>query len=72
VTPLRGAPGTANLVLDLSAVAQLDLSSLAGVPKENIKAHTADEWRIAYVNEMRKIGLDRFVLAQRIHADLLP
>jgi predicted TIM-barrel fold metal-dependent hydrolase len=57
------APGTANLVLDLSAVAQLDLSSLAGVPKEGLEAHTADEWRIAYVNEMRKVGLDRFVLA---------
>jgi predicted TIM-barrel fold metal-dependent hydrolase len=59
----RDAPGTTNLVLDLSAVAQLDLSSLAGVPKEGIEAHTADEWRTVYVNEMRKVGLDRFVLA---------
>lgn len=59
----REAPGTANLVLDLAAVAQLDLSSLEGIPKEGIEAHTADEWRIMYVKEMRQIGLDRFVLA---------
>ena len=59
----RGAPGTAKLVLDLSAVAQLDLASLAGVPKEGIETHSADEWRTLYVNEMRQVGLDRFVLA---------
>ncbi len=59
----RNAPGTANLVLDLSAVAQLDLSSLENVPKEGIEAHTADEWRTLYVSEMRKVGLNRFVLA---------
>ncbi len=57
------APGTANLVIDLSAVAQVDLSSLEGMPKEGIEAHTADEWREIYVAEMRKIGLDRFVMA---------
>jgi predicted TIM-barrel fold metal-dependent hydrolase len=57
------APGTANLVIDLSAVAQVDLSSLEGMPKEGIEAHTADEWRGLYVDEMRKIGLDRFVMA---------
>lgn len=57
------APGTANLVFDLSGVAQLDLSSLPGIPKEGIEAHTTDEWRTIYVNEMRNVGLDRFVLA---------
>ena len=59
----RKAPGTANLVLDISAVAQLDLSKLASVPTEGIETRTADEWRAAYVAQMRKIGLDRFVLA---------
>lgn len=57
------APGTANLVFDLSGVAQLDLSSLASVPKEGIEAHSVDEWRTFYVNEMRQVGLDRFVVA---------
>ncbi|MEA3540400.1 MAG: amidohydrolase family protein [Pseudomonadota bacterium] len=59
----RKAPGTANLVLDISAVAPLDLSKLPGVPKDSIESRTADEWRAAYVAQMRKIGLDRFVLA---------
>jgi len=57
------APGTANLVFDLSGVGQLDLSSLEGIPTEGIDAHTTDEWRTLFVNEMRKVGLDRFVLA---------
>lgn len=57
----RQAPGTTNLVIDLSAVAQLDLSTLESVPKEGIEAHTADEWRSLYAAEMREIGLDRFV-----------
>lgn len=59
----RKAPGTANLVLDISAVAQLDLSKLKSVPTEGLDTRTADEWRAAYVAEMRKIGLHRFVLA---------
>ena len=59
----RKAPGTANLVLDISAVAQLDLSKLPGVPKEGLETRTPDEWRAAYVAQMRKIGMDRFVLA---------
>lgn len=59
----RKAPGTANLVLDISAVAQLDLSKLTSVPKEGIATRTADEWRADYVAQMRKIGMDRFVLA---------
>lgn len=59
----RKAPGTANLVIDISAVAQLDLSKIASVPKEGIEARTADEWRAAYVAQMREIGMDRFVLA---------
>lgn len=56
-------PGTGNLVIDLSAVAQFDLSSLEGMPKEDGETRTAREWREIYVGEMRKIGLDRFVLA---------
>lgn len=59
----KRVPGTANLVIDLSAVAQFDLSSLEGMPKEGIDTHTAREWREIYVGEMRKIGLDRFLLA---------
>jgi predicted TIM-barrel fold metal-dependent hydrolase len=57
------APGTASLVLDISAVAQLDLSTLPGVPSEGLATRSADEWREAYVAQMRLIGLDRFVFA---------
>ncbi|MBB4632435.1 amidohydrolase family protein [Sphingosinicella soli] len=59
----RKAPGTANLVLDISAVAQLDISKVPSISQEGIKGRTADEWRAAYVAQMRTIGLDRFVLA---------
>jgi predicted TIM-barrel fold metal-dependent hydrolase len=57
------APGTANLVLDISAVAQLDLSTLPGVPAEDLGSRSADEWREAYVAQMREVGLERFVFA---------
>lgn len=58
----RKAPGTANLVLDLSAVAQFDLATQPGLkdPKEK---RTMAELRVAYVALMRRVGIDRFVLA---------
>ncbi|MDT9600666.1 amidohydrolase family protein [Sphingosinicella rhizophila] len=50
----RKAPGTENLVIEISAVAQFDLSQ-----GKDLKAH---QDRVAqYVEEMRKIGMDRFV-----------
>ncbi len=57
----RKAPGTANLVLDLSAVAQFDPDK---APQKNpAETRTYAELRAAYVVGMRKIGMDRFVLA---------
>lgn len=50
----RKAPGTRNLVFDISAVVQLDL----GETPEKRAEHVRD-----YVASMRKIGLNRFVLA---------
>ncbi|PZU47715.1 MAG: amidohydrolase [Sphingomonas sp.] len=55
------APGTSNLVLDLSAVAQLDLSALP--MKDPAETRSQSELRKLYVDKMRRIGLDRFVLA---------
>ncbi|ALJ14548.1 amidohydrolase family protein [Sphingopyxis macrogoltabida] len=57
----RKAPGTKNLVLDLSAVAQFDPSKAP--IKDPSETRSFDEMRAAYVAGMRKIGLDRFVLA---------
>lgn len=58
----RKAPGTANLVIDLSAVAQFDPAK-APAPRDPADTRTVEEMRSAYVAGMRKIGLDRFVLA---------
>jgi predicted TIM-barrel fold metal-dependent hydrolase len=58
----RKAPGTANLVLDISAVMQFDPSKMPGA-KESTDKRSYDELRAIYVAGMRKIGLDRFVLA---------
>lgn len=58
----RKVPGTANLVFDLSAVAQFDPSK-APEPKDPSDTRSVEEMRAAYVAAMRGIGLDRFVLA---------
>lgn len=58
----RKAPGTANLVLDISAVMQFDPSKLPDA-KTSTEKRSYDELRGIYVAGMRKIGLDRFVLA---------
>nr|WP_279588417.1 amidohydrolase family protein [Sphingopyxis panaciterrae] len=58
----RKAPGTARLVLDISAVMQFDPAKLPGAGKST-ETRTHDEMRAAYVAGMRKTGLDRFVLA---------
>lgn len=58
----RKAPGTANLVLDISAVMQFDPAKLPDA-KTSTEKRTYDELRTIYVAGMRKIGLDRFVLA---------
>ncbi|WP_417450980.1 hypothetical protein [Kordiimonas sp.] len=51
---VRGAPGTQNLVFDISGVV---------VPEATAKALDTDDAQIAkFVALMRKIGLDRFVL----------
>lgn len=57
----RKAPGTANLVLDLSAVAQFDPDKAP--QREPDEKRTYAELRNAYVAGMREIGMDRFVLA---------
>lgn len=57
----RKAPGTNNLVLDLSAVAQFD--PVKAPMKDPNEKRTYAEMREAYVAGMRKIGMDRFVLA---------
>lgn len=58
----RKAPGTANLVFDLSAVVQFDPAK-APEPRDAAETRSIDELRTAYVEAMRKIGIDRFVLA---------
>ena len=58
----RKAPGTANLVFDLSAVMLFDPAH-APQPKDPADKRSLQEMRAAYVGAMRKIGLDRFVLA---------
>ncbi len=58
----RKAPGTANLVLDISAVMQFDPALLPDA-KTSTEKRSYDEMRAIYVAGMRKIGLDRFVLA---------
>ncbi len=57
----RKAPGTANLVLDLSAVAQFDPDKAPQKDPDEKRTHA--ELRAAYAAGMRKIGMDRFVLA---------
>ena len=56
----RKAPGTSRLVFDLSGVAQLDLSKLS--IRDPAEKRDYDELRKVFVAEMRRIGLDRFVL----------
>ncbi len=56
----RKAPGTRNLLFDLAVVANFDSTQLPGNKDE---ARTPDELKLAYVAEMRRVGLDRFVLA---------
>lgn len=58
----RKAPGTANLVLDMSAVMTFDPAKLPGA-KESTETRTPEEMRRLYAAGMRKVGLDRFVLA---------
>lgn len=58
----RKAPGTENLVLDLSAVVQFDPAK-APEPKDPADTRSVEEMRAAYVAGMRQIGLDRFMLA---------
>lgn len=59
---VRKAPGTANLVFDLSAVVQFDPAK-APEPKDPTDTRTIEEMRATYVAAMRRIGIDRFVLA---------
>ena len=65
----RKAPGTANLVFDISAVVQGDFAMAAAnkegtSPEKQAENKRATEaHHAAYVALMRKIGLDRFVLA---------
>lgn len=58
----RKAPGTANLVFDLSAVMLFDPAD-APQPKDPADKRSLEEMRAAYVAAMRRIGLDHFVLA---------
>lgn len=58
----RHAPGTANLVFDLSAVVQFDPAK-GPEPRDPAETRSVEEMRSAYVAAMRQIGLDRFVLA---------
>jgi predicted TIM-barrel fold metal-dependent hydrolase len=58
----RRAPGTANLVLDISAVMQFDPTKLPDASTSTEK-RSYEEMRGLYVTGMRRIGLDRFVLA---------
>lgn len=57
----RKAPGTANLVFDISAVVQFGVAVVQS--KDDSDKRTSAERATAYVALMRKIGMGRFVLA---------